>query len=71
MPKWVIGMVNMARVMIICSRTGKAVETGISMTKESFKQSTFEDEVLGNCPVCAGRHVWSKKDAFLEDEPSE
>ncbi|MFC2067307.1 hypothetical protein ACFLUO_09755 [Chloroflexota bacterium] len=60
----------MARVMIVCPRTGKAVETGISMVKESFEHSTFKDNIIGNCPACTGRHVWSKEDAFLEDEPS-
>ena len=60
----------MARVMIICPRTGKAVETGLAMTKESFEHSTLKDKILGNCPVCAGRHIWSKEDALLEDEPS-
>ncbi|MFC2003443.1 hypothetical protein ACFLV4_05825 [Chloroflexota bacterium] len=60
----------MARVMIKCPRTGKAVDTGVSMSKESFERSIFKDNEMGNCPACAGRHVWSNEDAFLEDEPS-
>ncbi|HEY8082783.1 MAG TPA: hypothetical protein VIE64_04400 [Solirubrobacterales bacterium] len=58
----------MANVMIKCPNTGKLVPTGIAMDAQSFASAQLSNNGLGNCPACGGGHVWSKKDAQLEEE---
>ena len=58
----------MVRVMIKCPEKGKPVPTNMAMDKSSFESSTIEYNIVINCPICGHHHVWTKKDAFLEDE---
>jgi len=55
------------RIMITCPETEKAVFTGIATEEQAFQTSTFENNTVA-CPHCGGNHVWSKDDAYLEDE---
>lgn len=58
---------RMARVMIQCPRTGRAVFTGIAMNAASFESSTLLRNTL-RCPACGEDHTWDKKDAHLEGQ---
>lgn len=58
---------NMARVMIQCPKTGRAVFTGIAMNAASFESSTLLRNTL-RCPACGEDHTWDKKDAHLEGQ---
>ncbi len=55
----------MAKLMIVCPKTGKAVSTGVSETEDSVETAT-----LSNCPECGEEHVWTGKAAFLDEEES-
>ena len=58
---------SMARAMIACPNTGKAIYTGMS-----FDKATFETSQLPNrsvlCPECGRAHIWNKQIAYLESE---
>ena len=60
---------QLARVMIDCSVTGRAVPTGLAADP-----ATWVARPIGlnrvSCPECKQVHVWSKADAWLE-RPSE
>ena len=57
----------MARIMIKCPSTGKAILTGMAADESSFASSGYAtNEVF--CPECKQSHIWSKKDAFLEGQ---
>jgi endogenous inhibitor of DNA gyrase (YacG/DUF329 family) len=60
----------MGEVMIKCPDTGRSVATGIAMDRASFEDpaNILENNMLGNCPVCGKDHVWSKMDAFLQED---
>jgi len=57
-----------AKVMIRCPETGEPVYTGLSMDKRSFELDFVQSNVLVKCPACEKDHVWSKDDAFLEED---
>ena len=57
----------MAEVMIKCPETGKAVKTGISVERISYKTLMLTNKTLENCPACGKSHVWSKEESFLEE----
>ncbi len=50
----------MARAMIACPNTGKAIYTGMS-----FDQLP-DRSVL--CPECGQAHIWNEQNAYLECE---
>ena len=56
---------GMARVMIRCPKTGRAVPAEMTMTQALFEKN---DAIKGDfiCPACGEEHAWTKKDAFLE-----
>ena len=56
----------MAKIMIICSVTKEPVSTGLPLPKELFETVNI-NETTTKCPACGKIHVWSKKDAFLEE----
>ena len=56
---------NTQRVMIQCPRTGEPVPTGISMDAEAFGNVTLKYQL--NCPRCGEPHLWTRKEAFLEN----
>jgi len=53
-------------VTIKCPKTGKPVNTGITMDKASFGSSTFTSNSV-SCPHCGESHKWDKKDASVTD----
>jgi len=55
------------KVMIRCPETGEPVYAGLSMDIGSFESGFMPSNVLVNCPACGRDHVWSKEDAFLEE----
>lgn len=56
----------MARIMINCPETGKAVAVGMYFDQKSFDLAALSDNTFGPCAECGGSHTWAKKDAFLE-----
>ena len=57
----------MPRVMIRCPRTDRPIPTGIAMNEQSFQSSDLLDNAVA-CPECGGAHVWSKEDAYVEQD---
>ena len=56
----------MAKIMITCSVTKQPVATGLQLPKEMFETVNIR-ETTTKCPSCGKVHLWSKKDAFLEE----
>ena len=52
--------------MIKCPRTGRAIATGIGMSRDTFKTSTLTHNSV-RCPACGQTHTWDKKDAWVQD----
>ena len=57
----------MAQVVITCPTTGRKVPTGVSLDRASWETATLENNSL-RCPACGQTHVWSKKDAELDEQ---
>jgi hypothetical protein len=55
-------------IIIACPVTGRPVNTGISMPKVAFDNSSLENNSVGPCPHCGQTHVWSKKNAVVSDD---
>jgi predicted RNA-binding Zn-ribbon protein involved in translation (DUF1610 family) len=55
----------MLAILIKCPKTGKIINTGISMAAEIFETATLSQNAV-ECPYCGETHVWDKKDAFLD-----
>ena len=53
-------------VMIRCAESGEGVPTGMRPKGVSFEVSNLKDETV-TCPHCGREHLWSTKDAWLED----
>jgi hypothetical protein len=56
----------MAKIMITCPVTKGPVSTGLELPRDFFETVNIKDTTT-KCPACGKVHVWSKKDAFLED----
>ena len=56
----------MSKIMITCSVTKQPVATGLQLPKEMFETVNIR-ETTTKCPSCGKVHLWSKKDAFLDD----
>ena len=56
----------MTRIMISCPKTGKAVDTGMSLEKFAFDGNARKNYVIWCCPHCQQNHTWRLKDTFLE-----
>jgi ssDNA-binding Zn-finger/Zn-ribbon topoisomerase 1 len=56
----------MTKIMITCPVTKQPVSTGLQLPKEMFETVNIR-ETTTKCPACGKVHVWSKKDAFLEE----
>lgn len=57
----------MGQVVIDCPDTGKPLSTGMSMPKETFESSSFDNNSVGPCPHCKKMHTWSKADARVQE----
>ncbi len=57
----------MARAMITCPNTGKAIYTGMSFDKGTFETSQLPSRSV-LCPECGRAHTWNKQIAYLESE---
>ncbi len=57
----------MARAMITCPNTGKAIYTGMSFDKITFETSPLPDRSV-LCPECGQAHLWNRQNAYLESE---
>jgi hypothetical protein len=56
----------MGAIMIRCPQTGREIPTGIEMDVSEFQRApVFFSRV--QCPVCARRHEWFAKDAWVCD----
>jgi len=51
-------------ISIRCPTTGKPVDTGMSMERESFYRSVHRQ--LVRCPRCGAKHIWSKAEAIID-----
>lgn len=59
----------MPAVMIRCPISGKPIDTGIALNRESFDDpNTVMENNVTSCPYCQQMHTWGKQDAFLEGE---
>lgn len=58
-----------ALVVIRCPETDQEVPIGIKMDLHSLALLPTSAMKL-NCPACGGRHLWSKKDAYLSLMPT-
>jgi predicted RNA-binding Zn-ribbon protein involved in translation (DUF1610 family) len=58
----------MPAVMIRCPNTGRAVSTAIETEASVFSRLPTVTARL-RCPVCGEEHVWTAKDAWLDDAP--
>ena len=56
----------MGTVMIRCPRTGLAVSTGIETDMTVF-QRLPEVPARTRCPLCDEEHVWTAREAWLEE----
>ena len=56
----------MGAVMIRCPRTGRAVSTAIE-TEPSVFSRLPEVAARMRCPLCGEEHVWTAKEAWLEE----
>jgi endogenous inhibitor of DNA gyrase (YacG/DUF329 family) len=57
----------MARIMIRCPETGKAVHTRLIADKKTWETSNIWQRERFLCPECKKQHTWSKEDAFLDE----
>ena len=57
----------MARAMITCPNTGKAIYTGMSFGKITFETSQLPDRSVLS-PECGQTHIWNGQNAYLESE---
>ena len=60
----------MGHVMIRCPVTNRPVATDVATDKIGFDSAAASDEIVDPCPECGGSHLWSKEDAWLEDDSS-
>ncbi|MDB5600102.1 MAG: hypothetical protein JWN71_2146 [Xanthobacteraceae bacterium] len=59
----------MSLIMIRCPTTGQAAWTGIETEFATFRRlPAVKSGVF--CPVCGREHVWSRKNAWLADDPT-
>ena len=56
----------MEKIMILCSVTKQPVSTGLMLPKGMFETVNIRDTST-KCPSCGKVHVWSKRDAFVEN----
>ncbi len=57
------------QVMIRCPQTKKAVDTGWTTDRESWRRIDLNENPARrevSCPYCQGYHRWNKEDAFLK-----
>lgn len=57
----------MARVMITCPDSGKAVYTHLNFNWSSFDSADIGEQST-ECPECGKLHRWRKSDAYLEED---
>jgi hypothetical protein len=55
------------KVMIRCATSGRPLHTGLDVREETFQSLDLTDRRV-HCPHCGDTHLWSKADAWLEDE---
>jgi hypothetical protein len=56
----------MGMVMIRCPRTGRAMPTGITIDRESFRRRpVFYSRT--HCPACRTDHTWFAQDAWVHE----
>jgi predicted RNA-binding Zn-ribbon protein involved in translation (DUF1610 family) len=56
----------MSAVMIRCPVTGQAVSTQIE-TEPSVFETLPQVEAHTLCPVCGQEHIWTRRDAWLQE----
>jgi hypothetical protein len=57
----------MMMLRIACPSTGKPLNTGFGMDKQSYKTTELKNNTV-KCPHCGQQHTWSKEDVLLEGE---
>jgi hypothetical protein len=61
----------MARIMIACVVTGKAIYTGLQAEDISAFRTVNLSRLVVRCKHCGSQHPWEPGTAFLEgDEPA-
>ena len=55
-------------VMVKCPKTARELSTGIEMVAATFEQlPEIRAQIL--CPICKVDHVWSTREAWLDNPP--
>lgn len=57
----------MARAMIICPETGKAIYTHLNFSWNTFDTTRIGEQSI-QCPKCGKVHTWRREDAYLEED---
>jgi hypothetical protein len=55
-------------VMVRCPKTGRELSTGIEMDAATLEQLPDIRSMI-ECPVCRVEHVWSTREAWLDNPP--
>lgn len=60
----------MARVMIECPKTGRAIYTGLNLSWTTFESYEIGESRI-KCAHCGEIHVWTRSDAMLDEAGGE
>ncbi len=60
----------MARVMIECPKTGRAIYTGLNLSWTTFESYEFGESCI-KCAHCGEIHVWTRSDTMLDEAGGE
>lgn len=55
--------------MIKCPSTSDAAWTGLATARLTLNHLESGSVFSFDCPVCKGKHMWTKTDAWLDEEP--
>lgn len=57
----------MGMVVVKCPQTGRAIDTGITADRDSFRRATV---FFGRtrCPICKTDHPWFSREAWVDDQ---
>jgi hypothetical protein len=61
-------MATACKVMVKCATTGRELSTGVEMDSATFEQLPELASRL-KCPICGLDHLWSTREAWLDNPP--
>jgi hypothetical protein len=60
------GEAHMGMVMVKCPQTGRAISTGITADRDSFRRSPVFF-ARTRCPICHADHAWFAPEAWVDE----